>query len=69
MERLDNLAAKLIAMDLSLVGDTDAVRKAMACSEYDFEAYCAGGKAPSQSEFKRLVGLIVREHALRRDAP
>jgi len=61
MERLDNLAAQLIAMAVSLVGDAEAVRKAMACSEYDFEAYCAGGKAPSQQEFERLVELIVRE--------
>ena len=37
MERLDNLAAQLIAMAVSLVGDAEAVRKAMACSEYDFE--------------------------------
>ena len=45
MERLENLAARLIAMAVSLVGDAGPVRKAMACSEYDFEAYCAGGKA------------------------
>lgn len=61
MERLHNLAAKLIAMAVSLVGDADAVRKEMACSQSDFEAYCAGRKAPSQEEFERLVGLIVRE--------
>ena len=42
MERLENLAARLIAMAVSLVGDAGPVRKAMACSEYDFEAYCAG---------------------------
>ena len=60
MERLHNLAAKLIAMAVSL-GDADAVRKEMACSQSDFEAYCAGRKAPSQEEFERLVGVIVRE--------
>ena len=48
-------------MAVSLVGDADAVRKAMACSEADFEAYCAGSKAPSQEEFERLVGVIIRE--------
>ena len=61
MERLENLAARLIAMAVSLVGDAGPVRKAMACSEYDFEAYCAGGKVPNQQEFERLVELIVRE--------
>lgn len=61
MERLHNLAAKLIAMAVSLVGEADEVRKEMACSPSDFEAYCAGRKAPSQEEFERLVGLIVRE--------
>ena len=48
-------------MAVSLVGDAGRVRKANACSEYDFEAYCAGGKVPNQQEFERLVELIVRE--------
>lgn len=61
MQRLHDLAAQLIAMAVSLVGEADAVRKAMGCSELDFEAYCAGRTAPSQSEFERLVGVIVRE--------
>ena len=61
MERLDNLAASLVAMAVSLVGDVASVRKAMACSESDFEAFCTGSKAPSQDEFERLVELIVRE--------
>jgi hypothetical protein len=59
MERLENLAARLIAMAVSLVGDAGPVRKAMACSEYDFETIAP--VARYQTKFERLVELIVRE--------
>ena len=61
MQRLHTLATQLIAMAVSLVGDAEAVRQAMGCSELDFQAYCAGRIALSQAEFERLVGVIIRE--------
>ena len=54
-------APRLIAMAVSLCGDTQPIRAAMRCSEEDFVAYCAGKKEPPWPEVDRLITLIVYE--------
>ena len=51
-------------MALWLLGDSEAVRKCLQCSELDFQDYVAGRKEPSCIEFDRLVALIVREQGI-----
>lgn len=61
---LPNTASRLIAIAVSLVGDSRRVMEQMRCSEADFQLYCAGEKEPEWSEFDRLIGLIVREQGI-----
>ena len=46
------------------MGDSEAVRKCLQCSEVDFQDYMAGRKEPSWPEFDRLIELIVREEGI-----
>jgi hypothetical protein len=57
-------ASRLIAMAVSLVGDSRKVMEQMRCSEADFQLYCAGEKEPQWSEYDRLIGLIVDEQGI-----
>ena len=61
---LPNTASRLAVMALWLLGDSEAVRKCLQCSELDFQDYVAGRKEPSWIEFDRLVALIVREQGI-----
>ena len=56
--------ARLVVMAVWLVGDSEAVRKCLQCSEVDFQDYMAGRKEPSWPEFDRLIELIVREEGI-----
>ena len=58
-----NTTSELIAMAVSLLGESEYVRETMKSSPEDFQAYCAGHKEPTLSEFDRLVDLIITEQA------
>jgi hypothetical protein len=58
-----NTTSELIAMAVSLVGESEFVRETMNSSPEDFQDYCAGQQEPSLSEFDRLVNLIIAEQA------
>jgi hypothetical protein len=55
---------RLIAMAVSLVGETHKVADEMRCSNADFLAYCEGKKEPPWPELDRLISLIIREQGL-----
>ena len=55
------MSARLIAMAVSLLGDSDAVRKHLRCSEADFIAYCDGKKELDTAALEVVVDLIVHE--------
>ena len=59
--KLPNTSSRLIAMAVSLVGDSRKLMEHMHCSEADFLAYCDGRKEPTWPELDRLITLIVRE--------
>jgi hypothetical protein len=59
-----NTASRLIAMAVSLVGDSRRVMEQMRCSEADFQLYCAGEREPGWSEYDRLIALIVDEQGI-----
>ena len=59
--KLPNTASRLIAMAASLVGEVEAVRLAMGCSNADFLEYVGSKKEPPWPEFDRLIQLILRE--------
>jgi hypothetical protein len=65
---LDTTAGKttprLIAMAVSLCGDTKKVCEAMHCSDGDFMKYAEGKKEPSWPELDRLIALIIHEQGL-----
>jgi hypothetical protein len=55
---------RLIAMAVSLVGDTRKVCEQIGCSEGELLAYCAGKKEPSWPELDRLLSLIIHEQGI-----
>jgi len=62
MERLENLAARLIAMAVSLVGDAGPrSERPWLAANTTSKLIAPGGKEPNQQEFERLVELIVRK--------
>jgi hypothetical protein len=62
--KLPNTASRLIAMAVSLVGESTKVMIAMRCSEADFHEYSDGRKEPSWPELDKLITLIVREQGI-----
>jgi hypothetical protein len=60
-ERLPNTSSRLIAMAASLVGDLDAVRRAIKCSPEDFREYCSGRKQLPYDELDQVINVIVTE--------
>lgn len=59
-----NVASRLIAMAVALVGDPLKVRQHIECSEQDFLAYCAGEKELPWSELDKLISLITHEQGI-----
>ena len=59
--RLPNTASRLIAMAVSLLGNTEAVRLEMGCTPEEFRAYGEAETEPPWHQVDRLVQLIVRE--------
>ena len=56
-----DIAARLIAMAVSLAGSVQEVQACMRSTEADFLDYCAGAKEPGLDELDRLISLIIRE--------
>ena len=65
---MDSTAGKttprLIAMAVSLVGESQKVMARMQCAEADFLLYCAGEKDPPWPELDRLISLIIHEQGI-----
>jgi len=59
-----NIASRLIAMAVSLLGDPLKVQQHIGCSEQDFQAYCAGEKELPWSELDKLISLITHEQGI-----
>jgi hypothetical protein len=59
--KLPNTDSRLIAIAVSLVGDSKKVMDQMRCSEADFREYCENRKELPWPELDRLISLIIDE--------
>jgi hypothetical protein len=60
-EKSPNSASRFIAMAVSLIGSSEAVRSAMRCSEEQFLQYREGAKEPAWRELCWVIELVVAE--------